>query len=175
MAKWSPEELKNYRTRAEAGDIEAQIYLGWAFLGGKFVEKDYSLAKEWLERASNQGSKEAGYRLAMLLISQKNKDGIEILKGLSAGNFTSAAYELGNCYYVGLLVERDENAAEQEWLNAVDGGHALARIKLLKYQSLHSPFYKKPFIFIKICWAVLFAGSLLLKDFDDPRTLGTIT
>jgi TPR repeat protein len=174
MAKWSPEELKNYRTRAEAGDIEAQIYLGWAFLEGKFVEKDCSLAKEWLERASNQGSKEAGYRLAMLLISQKDKNGIGILTSLSAANFASAAYELGNCYYVGLLVERDENAAVQEWSHATDSGHAIARIKLLKYQSLRSPFYMKPFIFIEICWAVLSAGSLLLKDFNDTRTLGTI-
>jgi TPR repeat protein len=174
MTKWSLEELSGYRNRAEAGDIEAQVYLGWAYIVGKFVEKNCSLAKEWLERASNQGSKEAAYRLAMLLISQKDKKGIGILTDLSAENFAPAAYELGNFYYMGLLVARDVNAAEQEWSHAADSGHALARIKLLKYQSLRTPFYKKPFIFLKICGAVISASALLLKDFHNPRTLGTL-
>jgi len=65
MAKWSLEELNSYNGRAAAGDIEAQIFLGWAYLIGKFVEKNDYLAEEWLRRASNQGSREGTFRLAI--------------------------------------------------------------------------------------------------------------
>jgi TPR repeat protein len=105
MAKWSPEELNSYRGRAEAADIEAQIFLGWGYALGKFVEKDSNLATYWLKRGSDHGSKEATYRLAVLLvISQKDKTGIELLRNLSAEGYAPAAYELGVFYYVGQCV-----------------------------------------------------------------------
>jgi TPR repeat protein len=175
MAKWSLEELNDYRGRAEAGDIEAQIFLGWEYALGKHVEKDEDRAKELLKRASDQGSKEATYRLAVLLvISQKDKTGIEMLRNLSAEGFAPAACELGNVYYAGLCVDRDPIAAEREWSRAAEAGHALARIKLLKCQSLRSPFYKKPLLFLKMGWAVISAVSMLLRYFNDERTLGSL-
>jgi FOG: TPR repeat, SEL1 subfamily len=174
MAKWSLEKLNSCRGRAEAGEIEAQTFLGWAYIEGKFVEKDNNLAKEWLKRASDQGSKEATYRLAFLLASRKDGNGIEMLRGLSAECFAPAAYELGNYYYVGLSVERDVGAAVREWSRAAEAGHALARIKLLKYQSLHSPFYKKPLLFLRLLWAVMFLVSILARDLNDPRVLGSL-
>ena len=174
MAKWSLDELNDYRSRAEADDVETQIYLGWSYFKGEHVEKNDDLAKKWLERASHQGSKEATYRLAMFLISRKDRDGIKMLTELSAENFPPAAYELGNYYYVGFLVERDVSAAAREWAHAADSGHAIARIKLLKYQKLHSPFYMKPFFFVKIVWAGLSALSILLRDMHDHRVLGSL-
>src|SRR6266849_1664823 len=91
MAKWSPEERNDYTGRAEAGDVEAQIFLGWEYALGKFVEKDSNLATHWLKRASDQGSKEATYRLAVLLvISQKDKTGIELLRNMSAEGYAPA-------------------------------------------------------------------------------------
>jgi TPR repeat protein len=175
MVKWSLEELNDYRGRAEAGEIEAQIYLGWAYIEGKFVEKDDNLAKQWLKRASDQDSKEATLRLAMLLvIVQKDKHGIEMLRSLSAEGYAPAAYELGNYYYVGRCVERDTNAAEREWSRAAGAGHAIAKVKLLKYQSLHSPFYKKPLLFLKLCWAGISMLSILVRDLNDPRVLGSL-
>jgi TPR repeat protein len=175
MAKWSLEELNDYRGRAEAGDIEAQILLGWGYALGKFVEKDSNLATYWLKRASDQGSKEATYRLAVLLvISQKEKTGIELLRNLSAEGYAPAAYELGVFYYAGLCVERDPDAAEREWSRAAEAGHALAKVNLLKYQSLRSPYYRKPLLFLKTFWAVISVVSILLRNLNDERTLGSL-
>jgi hypothetical protein len=110
----------------------------------------------------------------MILIARRNKKGIDILIGLTAENYAPAAYELGNCYNVGLLVERDECAGERHWSHAADGGHVLATIKLLKFESLHSVFYKRPFIFLKMCRVLLSAIPLFFGGFNDPRTLGTL-
>jgi TPR repeat protein len=173
MTKWTPEELDSYRARADAGEIGAQIYLGWAYHEGRYVEKNKDLAKEWLERAADQDSKEAGYRLAVVLILQKDRAGIERLRNLSKERYSPAAYELGNCYFGGVLVERDVDAAVQEWSHASDMGHVFARIKLLKYQNMNSRFYEKPLYFIKLVLVSFLMCFIILKDSNDVRILGS--
>ncbi len=174
MPKLTAGELNDYRTRANADEIAAQIYLGWAYVKGTDVEKDESLGRALLERAANLGSKEAAYRLASCLILRNDGDGIARLTQLSAENYAPAAYDLGNCYYAGFLVERDSHAAAREWSHAANNGHLIAKIKLLKFQSQLSPLHRKPLIFLKMFGAFVLAASVLLRDMSDPRVLGSL-
>ncbi|SPX40668.1 Sel1 domain-containing protein [Haemophilus influenzae] len=50
------EAMKWYRKAAEQGDTNAQALLGFAYLLGKGVQVNKSLAKEWLGKACNNGN-----------------------------------------------------------------------------------------------------------------------
>jgi hypothetical protein len=65
-------------------------------------------------------------------------------------------------------------AAEREWLAAANRGHQLARLKLLKYESLHSPFWKKPVLYAKMILLVLKTLPVVLENTSDPRVLGSL-
>lgn len=48
------------------GDADAQYNLAMAYMGGVFVDRDYALARKWLERAADQGSAMAQAGLAAM-------------------------------------------------------------------------------------------------------------
>jgi hypothetical protein len=47
--------LREWRPLAEAGDLDAQFYLGEMHLRGKGVERDFKKAAEWLDKAAQAG------------------------------------------------------------------------------------------------------------------------
>lgn len=53
-------------SKAEGGDIDAQLELGRIYSEGSGVEVSINIAKKWYKLAVRQGSAEAQYRLAML-------------------------------------------------------------------------------------------------------------
>ncbi|MCK1600485.1 sel1 repeat family protein [Bradyrhizobium sp. 166] len=174
MSEWTEEELKDYIGLAESGDTDVQIYLGWAYASGTHVNKDEDLGRKWLQEAASRGSKEAAFRLAVFLTAKDDPESVAMLAKLSAEGFAPAAYELGNFYWVGFLVPRDTAAAEREWLLAATNGHQLAKLKLLKCESLRSPLWKKPLLFAKMIWLGVTTAPLLSKNKSDPRVLGTL-
>jgi len=48
-----------YRKAADAGNADAQLYLGFAYQQGKGVTQDYSEAVRWFRKAANAGDAEA--------------------------------------------------------------------------------------------------------------------
>ena len=51
--------LREWRPLAEAGDLDAQFYLGEMHLRGKGVERDFKKAAEWLDKAAQAGQPRA--------------------------------------------------------------------------------------------------------------------
>ena len=51
---------------ADQGNAEAQYKVGEMYEVGKGVPKDNARAREWLEKAANQGHRKAAYRLLLL-------------------------------------------------------------------------------------------------------------
>ena len=58
--------LKVWLGQAEAGDAEAQNYVGEIYLKGLGTEPDYAKAKEWFEKAAAQNSRRARINLGYL-------------------------------------------------------------------------------------------------------------
>ena len=63
-----------YHEAAEQGNARAQAVLGWFYMRGKGVDKDYTQAIEWLRRSANQGNP-TGQRLLGLMYD--NGHGVE--------------------------------------------------------------------------------------------------
>lgn len=55
-----------YRLDAERGEVEAQRYLGWAYLFGKGVPRDYKEAVYWYRKAADQGDADAQNSLGFI-------------------------------------------------------------------------------------------------------------
>lgn len=63
---WSPNlDLDALRTKAEAGDAEAQYHLGMMFARGDGAPRDEAAAAEWLRQAAEGGHAEAQYNLGV--------------------------------------------------------------------------------------------------------------
>ena len=68
-AQTSDQKLLDLTTKAEQGDVAAQMALGLMYLEGRGVPKDESKANYWLEKAAEQSAPETQYNLGMNLIS----------------------------------------------------------------------------------------------------------
>jgi hypothetical protein len=174
MARFSAQLLHEYIARANDGNVKAQIFLGWAYAEGRLVGKNDHLALTWLRKAADQGSLEAKYRLAAVLIWQNNMEGLSLLTGSELAEFPPALYELGNLYYSGSLLGRDVKKAESSWSRAAEAGHALARIKLMKYCSLRARWFLKPVCALRVIAAVCSAIAIMARNENDPRVLGSL-
>ena len=52
-------ELKE---KAEEGDSEAQVNLGWCYFNGLGIDRDYKKAASWFQKAAEQGDAKAKRR-----------------------------------------------------------------------------------------------------------------
>jgi hypothetical protein len=59
-------QFEFYKRRAEEGSDDAQYQLGLRYLAGKGTPPENKLAREWLEKASKQGHKQAAQKLTEL-------------------------------------------------------------------------------------------------------------
>ena len=103
--KVESKEAKEMRVRAEAGDAEAQSYLGELYYFGEGVPQDYFEAVKWWRKAVEAGNSEAQYNLA-------------------------AQYNLGCAYNAGEGVPQNSTEAVKWWLNAAEQGYANAQLNL---------------------------------------------
>jgi len=56
---------KEFGPLAEMGHVEAQVYLGWMYARGEWVQKDHKLALHWFNKAARSGSSMAHMALGM--------------------------------------------------------------------------------------------------------------
>ena len=157
---------------AEEGDVAAQIYVGWAYFYGKLVARDQKAGEGWLRKAYEQGSLEGGYRLALVLLQQRDPESIGLLTRLGDQGYSPANYELGRCLYAGDLIDRDPQQAAMRWAIAANNGHELSKMMLLKHKRSIAPFLQRPLLTMKIFASLLRAVWLFIKDDQDVRVLG---
>lgn len=60
------EALEHWGPLAEAGDAQAQLYLGYAYRRGRGVAQDDGRAAHWYRRAAEQGLADAQYQLGLM-------------------------------------------------------------------------------------------------------------
>lgn len=66
----SPAEIqaavRMFRSAAESGYVPSMAHLGWMYLEGRDVERDYVLALRWLEAAARQGDMSANSNICLM-------------------------------------------------------------------------------------------------------------
>lgn len=63
---WSKEKTSVIKSAAVNGDEDAQYQLGYMYLNGRSVDKDYSQAQAWLNKAADSNNTRAQYLLAYM-------------------------------------------------------------------------------------------------------------
>ena len=83
------EETKVIIAKAEQGDAEAQSLLGYMYINGEGVLKDYKEAVKWIRKAAEQGYAEAQYNLGLRYV---NGEGVpqDYVRAYAWGNVGSA-------------------------------------------------------------------------------------
>ena len=132
-----------YIRAAEAGNIEAQNYLGYRLYKGEGAERDPEQALQWLETAAMAGSAKAASNLGFLLLEGENvvHDAANAAYWLSRAadaGVASAQSMLGDLYQLGKGVEKSLCRADSLYQLAFEAGLPDAGIKL--YQ-LREPRY----------------------------------
>ena len=115
MCKKSNATISELSNAANDGNAHAQLIFGWSYAAKSNENKNYEEAIKWLTRAANSGLQEAQFRLAIVYLMKRNIVGIGILNQLDYNGYSPATYELGNCFYTGLCVDRDELLGVKFW------------------------------------------------------------
>ncbi len=93
-------KIERYKTLAKKGDAEFQFRLALAYESGRILEKDYTLAAEWLLRSAEQGYPPAQHNLGLCY-----KDGHGLQKDyiksymwltVASEHFTSKIFSIKN-------------------------------------------------------------------------------
>lgn len=117
--------LREIHPRAEAGDPQAQYYMGTLVDAGAGVRRDLGTAAAWYERAAAQGHAGAQFALGMLYYNGAGdgsvpRDPERAIRWLAAAGQQGSAYArylVGRMFREGRGVEKDLEAAEA-WCRA---------------------------------------------------------
>lgn len=122
--------------RAEAGDPEAQLWLGDRYSDGKGVSRDDKLALEWWRKSAEQGNPDAKYNLGWRYWD--GRGGAPFDRGEAVRYWKSAAERkhiwsmaaLGHAYLLGDGVQQDYKLAVSNFQIAKDRGSNWAQLLL---------------------------------------------
>lgn len=93
--------LLSVKSKAEAGDLQAQYYLSVMYEEGRGVERDPALSHEWCTRAAQGGDRQSQYRLAKILETGRGLPKAKLraawywLEKAATAGHTQARFELG--------------------------------------------------------------------------------
>ena len=98
--------LQELLLKAEAGDVQAQCYLGKCYAEGEFVEQDYQTAVHWFKLASENGSSMATACLGVMYergdgVEADMRKAVECYQLATYDNEPTGMYNLAQCYYYG--------------------------------------------------------------------------
>jgi len=124
-----------YRGAAERGDADAQNILGWAYLEGRGIPRDYGKAAQWLGKAAEQGNAAAEYDLGLMYargqgLSQNYTTATEWYTKSAAQGDAKAQSSLALAYANGRGVPRSYAQAARWFRSAAEQGYADAQFDL---------------------------------------------
>ena len=113
--------------KAEAGDAEAQVQVGYAYRKGEGVDKDLKKAAFWYRKAADQGDKEGQYYLGCCYeegigVEKDDVQAFYWFKKSAEQGYADAEYGLGLCYSEGWGVAKDMNQAVYWYRRAAEHG-----------------------------------------------------
>lgn len=116
------------KPEAEAGDRQAQYYLGVMLRKGLGIDRDLSAAANWFTKAAKQGQREAINTLATLYrlgegMPQDHQQALRWYQEAAKFGFENAQYRIALMYHEGLGVPKDvAEAYKWAFISAAQGG-----------------------------------------------------
>ncbi len=113
----TPAEISQLRTRAEAGDAQAQFELGRGYEEGRGLPQNEDLAVKWYRKAAEQGHAAAQntvgvfYRLGRGGLEKDKAEAVNWYRRAARQGHAAAMFNLGASYYNGDGVPVDTTAA----------------------------------------------------------------
>lgn len=160
-------EIDEVRKLAEADDLSAQIFLGWAYGPGGSEERNDVEAEKWLRKAYAADSLEGLRRLCRLKLEQNQTEFLLLASELIERGDFYGHYMLGNAQLRGLCevpVSKVEGLRNLEL--ASRKGHLISRIDYLR----NTPDFSR-FSLVRM-WKIITLVprifSLLLRDRQNP-------
>lgn len=124
----SPERIEALKQKANQGDVKAQETLGELYQTGLYgVEKDLFEARDWFEKAVQQGETSAMVNLGSMYL---NGDGVpqdylkakELFEKAANKGKLSAQHNLGGMYYFGKGIPKNYTKAIEWYQKAANQG-----------------------------------------------------
>lgn len=173
------------RPLAEKGNADALFLMGFAYESGRGVDASRDKALEYYQKASTAGQKDATYRMALILLSSKEKSeraqGKKNLEDAAKKDPANAGRILGEAYIKGMIDEKPNVDEAINWWNiASEAGDipsimGLARIYEAKKEFPDKADPKKALAFYQKAItlgdksAMVAAGSRLLNGDESIR------
>ena len=153
-------EIEQLQKDAKQNDVDAQILLGKCYFEGAGVRRDRPMAEYWFQKAIDQGSREAEFRLAVLDASYHPKKAEKVFRKYAEDGDRDAQFCLG------LLLDYSTNSGFEsfQWYQkAADQGDPRAMRSLGMYHVRRERLEKATEWFKK---------AAELGDFAAQRNLG---
>ena len=136
------------RPLAEKGNADAMFLMGVAHESGRGVEPSREKALDFFKKASAAGQKDATYRLALILLSSKEKtereQGKKNLEEAAVKDPANAGRILGEAYIKGMITEKpDFDLAAQWWTTASEAGDVPSILALARLYEAKKDFPEK--------------------------------
>ncbi len=122
------EIINGIKNTAELGNIRACIFLGNAYINGVYVDRDFSLAMLYYQKAEAVGSVKAKYLIGYNMLNEKVVSSKDVSKGLNKiyqaakVGLPEALYFLGKVYFEGKYVKEDLDKAYFYFQSAASRG-----------------------------------------------------
>ncbi|HNQ73670.1 MAG TPA: tetratricopeptide repeat protein [Verrucomicrobiota bacterium] len=128
----NPAEIK---TRADAGDAEAQLKYAQICANGEGVKRDYKLAAEYYRKAAEQGNAAAQTSLGQLYEAGRGvpgdpKEAAEWTLKAAEQGYARGQYALAVYYMTGTGVTKSDADALKWYRASANGGYAYAQFHL---------------------------------------------
>ena len=127
--------LAVFRPLAEAGDPQAQAWLGALYAAGAGLPASLPKAFEWYRRAAEQGHGPAATNVGAMLamgqgVAQDRTEGARWLERAAAGGDVMAAYNLATLLAKGDGLPADPARAAELYRSAAEAGHYPSQARL---------------------------------------------
>lgn len=117
-----------YKQLAEKGNESCQSFVGWLYMYGRGVERDYMAAVRWLKGPAESGDLKSQYDLGVAyVLLGKVDDGLHWLNKAASQNYPPAFARLGSLFDTGKYVEQNAEKALDYYRSAYRLGHILGR------------------------------------------------
>jgi TPR repeat protein len=129
LKKMSLEEI---RKRAEAGETEAQYWLGEKYFKGDGIPQSDTRAAEWCRKAADQGNADAQFDLGWLYeegrgVPQSDTKAVEWYRKAAEQGNANAQFNLGWMYEEGRGVSKSDSHAVEWYRKSAEQGNAIAQ------------------------------------------------
>ena len=131
-----PAALSVISSRAAQGDSDAEFYLGLVYARGQGIDRDFRLAREWMQRSESQGNSNAAYFLGKIYLRGYGlenpipSEAAKLFEKAADSGDIRAMYELALLFMNGNGVARDLSKTYNLLLDSANGGHLEAQFVL---------------------------------------------